>query len=77
MIGAKGTPFLTKKGELSLLLDHKDDIWVVSPCLWMLPEYDSLKDLEIRYRNKHVDLITNADAVKLVKLRSKIISSLR
>ena len=50
---------------------------MVSPCLWMLPEYESLKDHEIRYRNKHVDLITNADAVRLVKLRSKIISSLR
>ncbi len=43
----------------------------------MLPEYEALKDHEIRYRNKHIDLMTNSESVKLVKLRSKIISSLR
>jgi lysyl-tRNA synthetase class II len=43
----------------------------------MLPEYESLKDSELRYRNKHIDLITNQQAVNMVKLRSKVISTLR
>jgi lysyl-tRNA synthetase class 2 len=77
VVGAKGKAFVTKKGELSLLLEKPEDVWVVSPCMWMLPEYSSLKDNEVRYRNKHLDLITNPESLQMVKLRSKIISTLR
>ena len=55
----KGKAFITKKGELSLLIEHQNDIEILSPCYWMLPEYNSLKDSELRFRNKHLDLITN------------------
>ena len=44
MVGARGNAFVTKKGELSLLVGDPNHIWVVSPCLWMLPEYDTLRD---------------------------------
>lgn len=77
VVAVKGNPFITKKGELSLLLHDQQDIWVVSPCLWMLPEYGTLKDNEVRYRNKHIDLITNPEAMRMVKLRSSVISALR
>jgi len=52
-------PFVTKKGELSIDVEKEEDLKVLSPCLWMLPEYNSLKDSEVRYRKKHLDLITN------------------
>ena len=77
VVGVRGTPFVTKKGELSLLPSSVQDIWIVSPCLWMLPEYNSLKDGEIRYRNKHLDLLTNPESLRLIKMRSKMISVLR
>ena len=59
----KGIPFVTKKGALSLDDEREEDIKVLSPCLWMLPEYGSLKDNEVRYRKKHLDLITNGESL--------------
>jgi lysyl-tRNA synthetase class 2 len=43
----------------------------------MLPEYNSLKDNELRYRKKHLDLITNPESLEVLKIRSKIFSELR
>ena len=77
VVGVRGLPFITKKGELSILLDDPSHIWIVSPCLWMLPEYESLRDNEIRFRNKHLDLITNHQALEFIKMRSRMISTLR
>ncbi len=50
---------------------------MLSPCLWMLPEYNSLKDNELRYRKKHLDLITNQESMDTLKVRSRIFSELR
>jgi lysyl-tRNA synthetase, class II len=77
VVGARGVAFVTKKGELSLLAQHAQDVWVVSPCLWMLPEYNKLQDLELRYRNKHLDLLTNPQSLSLIKARSSMIAALR
>jgi lysyl-tRNA synthetase class 2 len=50
---------------------------LLAPCLWMLPEYENLKDPEARFRNKPLDLITNKEAMEVVEKRAKIISKLR
>ena len=43
----------------------------------MLPEYNTLKDNEIRYRMKHLDLLTNPDSLKMIQMRSRMVSTLR
>ena len=43
----------------------------------MLPEYDTLKDRETRYRHKSLDLISNPESMDVLKKRAKILSSLR
>ena len=77
IIGVKGLPFVTKKGELSVNCSAHSDIVILSPCMWMLPEYEALKDQETRYRNKCLDLISNSSSMEIVKKRAKIMSSLR
>ena len=74
IIGVTGNAFVTKKGELSL---NALEMEIISPCLWMLPEHESLKDPESRYRKKYLDLFTNKSSLDTLKKRSKIISSLR
>jgi lysyl-tRNA synthetase class 2 len=43
----------------------------------MLPEYESLKDPEARFRNRPLDFITNKSSLEIVKKRAKAISTLR
>jgi lysyl-tRNA synthetase class II len=44
VIGVTGEPFVTKKGELSINCPGVDNMTLLAPCLWMLPEYENLKD---------------------------------
>lgn len=74
VIGVRGTPFVTQKGEMSV---KAEDVVLLAPCLRMLPEYEKLKDVEVRYRKRHLDMITNPDAIKKLKTRAKIIQFLR
>lgn len=68
---------MTKKGELSINCSHVEDLVLLAPCLWMLPEYESLKDHEARFRNKPLDLLTNKSSVDVIRKRAKVISTLR
>lgn len=80
IIGARGYPGKSKKGELSLF---PTEIVLLSPCLHMLPfaKGDScrggIKDIETRYRQRYLDLIVNADVRKTFEIRSKIINGIR
>jgi len=43
----------------------------------MLPEYGELKDTEVRYRKKYLDLMMNADAMEVLKVRAGVFRELR
>ncbi|MCP3775349.1 lysine--tRNA ligase [Paenibacillus sp. MZ04-78.2] len=75
LIGVRGTVFKTKTGELSV---KAQSVEVLSKSLLPLPEkYHGLKDVELRYRQRYVDLIMNQDVQQTFILRSKIIQSMR
>ncbi|MFD0677140.1 MULTISPECIES: lysine--tRNA ligase [unclassified Paenibacillus] len=75
IIGIKGTIFKTKTGELSV---KALNIEVLSKSLLPLPDkYHGLKDVELRYRQRYVDLIMNQEVQAAFIQRSKIIQSMR
>jgi len=75
IIGAKGTLFVTKTGELSVKVSH---IEMVSKCLRPLPEkWHGLSDIETRYRQRYVDLMVTPESRDTFRTRSKIVSLLR
>ena len=75
IIGINGRVSKTKTGELTLFAS---EVTLLSKSLQPLPEkWHGLKDVELRYRQRYVDLIVNPDVKKVFVLRSKIISALR
>ncbi len=75
IIGVSGYLFRTKTGELSV---HVDELFFLSKILLPLPEkWHGLEDVEIRYRQRYLDLISNVEVRDVFLTRSKIISSLR
>lgn len=75
IIGVKGTVFKTKKGEISI---HAQEITLLTKSLQPLPEkWHGLKDTEIRYRKRYVDLIVNPEVRDTFIKRTKIIQCVR
>jgi lysyl-tRNA synthetase class 2 len=75
MIGVEGYLFRTRTGELSI---HAEKLEFLSKTLLSMPEkWHGLEDVEIRYRQRYLDLIANPDARKVFVTRARIISSLR
>ena len=75
IIGVRGTVFKTKTEEISL---HVTEITLLSKSLQPLPEkFHGLTNVDMRYRQRYVDLITNPEAKDTFIKRSKIISSIR
>lgn len=75
IIGAEGTLFKTKTGELSV---KASSIQLLTKSLRPLPEkFHGLSDQETRYRQRYVDLIMNQEVRQTFQLRSKIISYIR
>lgn len=75
IIGVKGSVFRTRKGEISV---HAHEITLLSKSLLPLPEkWHGLKDTEMRYRQRYVDLIVNPEVKETFIKRSKIISTIR
>jgi lysyl-tRNA synthetase class 2 len=75
MVGVKGVVFKTKTGETSVKVQSVE---VLTKSLIPLPEkFHGLKDVELRYRQRYVDLIMNQDVKQTFILRSKIIQSMR
>ena len=75
ILGIRGTVFRTKTGEISV---HAKEVTLLSKSLQILPEkYHGLTDTDIRYRQRYVDLIMNADVKDAFIKRSKIISAIR
>uniref|UniRef100_A0A673CHQ6 Lysine--tRNA ligase n=1 Tax=Sphaeramia orbicularis TaxID=375764 RepID=A0A673CHQ6_9TELE len=75
IIGVRGNPGKTKKGELSII---PIEMTLLSPCLHMLPHlHFGLKDKETRFRQRYLDLILNDYVRQKFVTRSKIITYLR
>jgi len=75
ILGASGTLFKTKTGELSVRVD---DIQLLTKSLRPLPEkFHGLTDQEIRYRQRYVDLVMNESTRNTFKVRSAIINYIR
>ncbi|HLT54861.1 MAG TPA: lysine--tRNA ligase, partial [Bacillota bacterium] len=75
IVGVRGDIFRTNMGELSIKVD---EFYLLTKSLRPLPEkYHGLKDIEQRYRQRYLDLITNMESKNTFVLRSKIIQSMR
>ena len=75
IIGAEGTLFKTKVGELSVKVD---DIRLLTKALRPLPEkFHGIADQEIKYRQRYLDLIMSDESRNTFMIRSKIVSFIR
>ncbi|MEQ1945852.1 MAG: lysine--tRNA ligase [Bryobacteraceae bacterium] len=75
VVGVEGYLFRTRTGELSV---HAEKLIFLSKILLPLPEkWHGLEDVEIRYRQRYLDLIANPESQKIFATRAKIISSFR
>lgn len=75
ILGIKGEVFTTKTGEKSI---HATEVTLLSKSLQILPEkFHGLTDTDIRYRQRYVDLIMNADVKDTFIKRSKVLSTIR
>jgi lysyl-tRNA synthetase class 2 len=75
IVAVSGFPFVTKTGELSL---HALEMKILTKAIVPLPEkYHGLVDVELRYRQRYLDLIMNPEVKETFKLRSQIVSNVR
>jgi lysyl-tRNA synthetase, class II len=74
-VGVEGTLFRTKTGELTVLAN---ELMFLAKSFLPLPEkWHGLKDIEIRYRQRYVDLVVNREVRDVFVKRSLIIRELR
>ncbi len=75
IVGIEGYLFRTRTGELSV---HVETLTFLSKTLLSMPEkFHGLEDVEIRYRQRYLDLIANAESQRVFVTRARIITSLR
>ena len=74
-IGVAGYLFRTRTGELSV---HAERLTFLAKAMISLPEkYHGLADVELRYRQRYVDLFTNLDSREVFVKRAKVLRALR
>ncbi len=75
VVGVTGTVFRTQKGEISL---HVQSITLLAKSLKVLPEkYHGLKDPDLRYRQRYVDMIVNPEVRDTFRKRTLILKAVR
>lgn len=75
IVGVKGTVFKTKTGEITI---YANEIKLLTKSINPLPEkFHGLTDMELRYRQRYVDLIMNDEVKEVFIKRSKMISAIR
>ena len=75
IVGIHGEVFKTKHGEISVKVE---EIVLLSKSFQMLPEkFHGLKDTDMRYRQRYVDLIMNEDVRNKFMLRTKMLREVR
>jgi lysyl-tRNA synthetase, class II len=74
-IGAKGYLFRTRTGELTI---HVEQLTFLAKAMLAMPEkFHGLADVELRYRQRYVDLFANLDAREVFVKRAKTLKALR
>jgi len=74
-VGVAGRVFRTRTNELTIWASH---IEFLAKCLRPLPEkWHGLQDIEIRYRQRYLDLIVNPDSRRVFEVRSRVLSGIR
>src|SRR5262245_39245941 len=74
-VGAEGRLFRTKTNELTIWASR---LHFLAKCLVPLPEkWHGLTDIEIRYRQRYLDLIVNPDARRAFEVRSRVVGAVR
>ncbi|KPK38206.1 MAG: lysyl-tRNA synthetase, partial [Omnitrophica WOR_2 bacterium SM23_29] len=75
IVGLKGKTFKTKTQEPTI---NVSEITVLSKSIRPLPEkWHGLKDIELRYRQRYLDLLVNKEVREIFELRSRLISRIR
>ncbi len=75
IVGVTGEVFKTKAGEISV---KAEEMLIMSKSLQILPEkFHGLKDQDLRYRQRYVDLIVNPEVKETFILRSKMLKAVR
>jgi len=75
IVGAKGSLFRTRRGEITCELDS---FVLLSKALRPLPEkYHGLRDKELRYRQRYLDLIANPEVMDVFLARSHVVEETR
>ena len=75
VVCVKGKVFKTKTGEISI---HTEEITLLAKCLKPLPEkFHGLTDMDLRYRQRYLDMVVNPEVKDVFRKRSKIITALR
>ena len=75
IIGVKGKVFKTRRGEISV---EAASVTLLTKALEPLPEkFHGLKDTEVRYRRRYLDLVMNRETMDTFRKRTKIIASIR
>jgi lysyl-tRNA synthetase class 2 len=74
-IGVEGRLFRTKTNELTIWASALD---FLAKCLLPLPEkWHGLQDVEIRYRQRYLDLIVSPDSRRVFEVRSRVVTAIR
>jgi lysyl-tRNA synthetase class 2 len=75
VVGAEGALIRTRTGELSLMVD---DLTLLSKSLRPLPEkWHGLADVETRYRQRYLDLVSNEESRRVFETRAAIVKGIR
>lgn len=75
ILGAQGTLFKTKTGELSVRVQQ---LRLLTKSLRPLPEkFHGLADTETRYRQRYLDLVMNPESAKVFQVRTRIVHHIR
>ncbi len=74
-VGVEGRLFRTKTNELTIWASR---VHFLAKCLLPLPEkWHGLTDVEIRYRQRYLDLIVNPDSRRVFEIRSRVVARIR
>lgn len=75
IVGVEGTLFKTRTGEITI---YADDVTILSKSLLTPPEkWHGLKDVELRHRQRYVDLFTNSEVMETFLKRIRIMKFIR
>jgi lysyl-tRNA synthetase class 2 len=75
VVGVAGRPFRTRTGELTI---EAAELRLLAKSLRPLPEkWHGLQDVELRYRQRYVDLMVNPDVRRIFEVRARVIRNLR